>query len=250
MSVPKFDHAHFYTTYNLPVLPHKRNYKNILELIQLMICKTPPIPNTYYARHFSLVVVLILLAACAKPPVPLVMDVVDPYTTWQRRNQGLAGLDEWSAIGRIAIRTDDDAWNVSMRWRQRDDKYRIRLNAPLALGSAEIAGGADGVLLKTTDQGTFFAPDPESLLFDTLGWHLPVKGLRDWILGRPREDAPTDELEIDNGGRLKQLHQSGWVIRYLGYRRVGDIELPTRLKMENARLDAHIRISKWRLPPS
>nr|VFK42277.1 MAG: outer membrane lipoprotein LolB [Candidatus Kentron sp. SD]VFK48089.1 MAG: outer membrane lipoprotein LolB [Candidatus Kentron sp. SD] len=207
------------------------------------------IPNaSHYARRFSLVIFSVLLTACATS-LPFLTEVAAPRVTWQERNQRLANLRQWSVSGRLAIRANQDAWNVGMHWRQKDDDYRIRFHGPLALGSAEIVGGPDGVLLRTTRREEFFADDPESLLSDTLGWRIPVSGLRNWILGRPEKDISTDELEIDTRGRLKRLHQSGWEIRYLDYRLVGDIELPTRLDLKNARFDARIRIGKWTLPP-
>lgn len=137
-----------------------------------------------------------------------------------------------------------------MRWRQQDDDYRIRFNAPFAMGAAEIVGNPDRVVLRTTDRGIFSAADPESLLFDAMGWRIPVSGLRSWILGIPEENEFIDKWEIDFSGRLEQLKQSGWEIDYLGYRRIGALELPVRLELENPRFRAHIRISSWVFPPT
>nr|VFK29196.1 MAG: outer membrane lipoprotein LolB [Candidatus Kentron sp. MB]VFK74714.1 MAG: outer membrane lipoprotein LolB [Candidatus Kentron sp. MB] len=177
------------------------------------------------------------------PPVP----VADPHTEWQARKQKLAGLHQWSATGRVAIRTEKEAWNVGMRWRQQRDNYRIRFHAPLALGTAEIIGTPRGVQLRTNRE-TLSAPDPEALLRRVMGWHIPLSGLRNWILGRPEAGVPEETVEIDAAGRLMRLRQSGWEIRYLAYRRIGEMVLPTRLTLENARFRARVRISRWRLP--
>nr|VFK52012.1 MAG: outer membrane lipoprotein LolB [Candidatus Kentron sp. TC] len=219
-------------------------------MIQLMRYKTPSVSDTSHARHFSLVILSILLAACSLLPESPLIQVADPHATWQARARKLARIEEWFAAGRIAIRAADDAWNVNMHWRQRVDSYRIRFNAPLALGAAEIKGDPYGVLLRTTNRKTFSATDPESLLWDTLGWRIPVSGLRYWILGMADGEAPVDGLEIDAAGRLKRLYQSGWEIRYLGYRRVDEFELPVRLELENNRLDVRIRVSRWVLTPA
>nr|VFJ62123.1 MAG: outer membrane lipoprotein LolB [Candidatus Kentron sp. FW] len=200
--------------------------------------------------HFSLLILAILLAGCAISPEPRPVEVVNPRATWQERSRELAELREWSCVGRIAIRTDDGAWNLSMHWRQRDDDYRIRFNAPFALGSAEIVGNPGKVVLRTTDRGTFSAADPESLLFYAMGWRIPVSGLRSWILGIPEENEFIDKWEIDFSGRLKQLRQSGWEINYLGYRRIRALELPVRLELENPRFRARIQIIRWVLPPT
>jgi len=223
--------------------------------IQFVIRKTPIISsNRHYARHFSVLILSILLTACATLPdfrqyLPL-KAAVDPLATWQARSRKLADLKEWSATGRLAIRTDTEAWNVGMHWRQQGDDYRIRFNAPLALGAAEIVGTPQEVTLRTTKRQTFSAANPEQLLFDTMGWRIPVSGLQNWILGRPEANLAIDKLYIDKAGRLKRLIQSGWEIRCLGYERVGEFELPIRLELKNARFSTRIQISRWILPPS
>ena len=53
----------------------------------------------------------------------------------------------------------------------------------------------------------------------TLGFALPVEGLRYWLQPSP---APTSRAQDDDGcssgnGRLKEIKQDGWTIDYLAY---------------------------------
>lgn len=198
---------------------------------------------------FSILIPAILLAGCAMTPEPSRQGGEDTDSAWRARNNRLDGIREWSATGRIAIDMENEAWNASVHWRQQRDDYRIRFNAPLVSGSVEIAGGPDRVTLRTTDHRRVSATDPESLLSGVMGWHIPISGLRYWILGRPEAGAPIDRLKVDPQGRPRRLDQSEWRIRYPAYRHVDGLELPALLILENPRLSARIRIGAWMLGP-
>jgi len=206
-----------------------------------------------YARDFSLLIVAILLTSCSttRESFPWIY-LDDPQRTQIRK---LEDIHEWSVTGRIAINTDREAVNVSVHWEQQGEDYQIRFNAPLASGAAEIKGNADEVTLRTTDHQTYSAVDPESLLYDVMGWRIPVSGLRYWILGRPAPGVATDEeperhKDGEWDGKLKRLNQSGWEIRYRTYRRVDGVHLPEHLVLKNEQFDARIRIGTWTLPPA
>nr|VFJ53232.1 MAG: outer membrane lipoprotein LolB [Candidatus Kentron sp. DK]VFJ60310.1 MAG: outer membrane lipoprotein LolB [Candidatus Kentron sp. DK] len=198
-------------------------------------------------RYFIALAAAILLSGCS-----IIQEL--PWVGGEgsasgEQRKGIENVREWSATGRVAVNADNEAWNVRMHWEQEDENYRIRFNAPIGSGAADITGGPDGVTLRTTDNRTFSAADPESLLFDAMGWRIPLDGLRYWILGRPDPDAPTTRQEVDTDGRIRQLEQSGWDIRYLGYRNVQGFDLPVWLMLENTRLSVRIRINMWTLSP-
>ncbi|MBT8421182.1 MAG: lipoprotein insertase outer membrane protein LolB [Gammaproteobacteria bacterium] len=198
-------------------------------------------------QHISVLILAILLTACTTMPEFSWLTDQDSDAAWRARSSKLDNIHEWSATGRIAINMEDEAWNVGVHWRQQQDDYRIRFNAPLSSGSAQITGGPDGVTLMSADHKTFSAADPESLLSEVMGWHIPVSGLRYWILGMPEANTPVDGVKTDLDGKLRQMEQSGWNIRYLSYRRIEDFELPVWLVLENASLNARIRVSSWAL---
>lgn len=184
-----------------------------------------------------------LVTACATVPEP----VAEPERVWAQRQAQLADLSNWSAYGRLAIRSEKEAWSITVHWTQRGEAYRIRFNAPLGQGSMELAGNADGVSLRTHKNEVFTAGDPETLLLDTVGWRIPLSGLRYWLIGRTEAGAPVDGLDLDVAGRLQHLEQSGWQVDYLRYGQVGSLELPTKVFLENARLSARLVVSHWEL---
>lgn len=154
-------------------------------------------------------------------------------------------LNTWTATGRIHIQADDESWQATLFWRQQEGAYRIRIIAPLGQGTLELRGDATAVVLRTADGEEYGAADPETLMRDTLGWGVPVEGMVHWMVGRadPRRDI---EARVeDEAGRLVELRQAGWYIRYLDYGQDTGIALPRRLRLETARFSLHIVVSRW-----
>ncbi len=148
----------------------------------------------------------LLLAACTSAPYR----AADPEAAWQERRDRLSAIDGWIVTGRVAIRTEEEAWHATLHWVQRHDAFRIRLIAPLGQGTVQIAGDDGRVILRTSENRVYRAVDAESLLTDTLGWSVPVKGLRFWLTGLDDPYGPPPERRLDMSGRLEQLDQSGW----------------------------------------
>ena len=73
---------------------------------------------------------------------------------------------------------------------------------------------------------------------------MPLVGLADWVRGRAAPSpapGPTAEHR-DASGRLLELEQSGWKIRYLDYADT----LPSRLTLIYPGLELRIAISEWK----
>ncbi len=185
----------------------------------------------------------VLLAACTSAPYR----AADTEAAWQERRDRLSGIGAWTVTGRVAIRTEEEAWHATLHWIQRQDAYRIRLMAPLGQGTVQIAGNDTRVILRTSENRVYRAVDPESLLSDTLGWSVPVKGLRFWLTGLEDPYGPPPERRLDVGGRLEQLDQSGWTIAYQRYEGEGLLALPTKLELRNERLAMRVVINRWEL---
>jgi len=189
----------------------------------------------------------LLLSACATAPQRPSQDVLQQ--AWRDRQAQLARLDQWNLEGRVAVSTPTDGWQASLRWRQQaDGHYAIRIIAPLGQGSVALDGGPDGVVMRTTEHPRpVTAADAETLLYDRLGWRVPVAGLRYWILGLPDPKLEAPELELDNEGRLASLTQDGWQVEYRGYQQVGAYQLPGKIFMENNSLKLRMVIRTWSL---
>lgn len=190
---------------------------------------------------------LLLLSACTS--MPSHSPVTDPEMAWQERQYQLASLNDWTLSGRLGIQNDHEAWHVGINWEQQQQNYAILLTAPLGQGSLKLSGNADTVTLQTDEGESVSATDPGELLYRQFGWKVPVKSLRYWVLGVPAPGNQREE-QLDEYGRLVQLQQDGWEIRFLDYESRMGIELPGRVFVNNHKAKVRLVISDWQPLPT
>lgn len=189
----------------------------------------------------------VLLGACETTPEVVAVD--DPERVFAERLVRLAAIEQWSAIGKLGIQSARDSWSAGVHWRQNRDSYSIRLSGPLGQGLMELYGSPGLVEMRTAQDGVYRAQTAEELMLSHAGWRVPLTGLRYWILGMPDPQARVVALELDDGGRLAELRQLGWLIRFQGYEEFDGIALPTRLTLENPRIRGKLIVRSWRTGP-
>ena len=189
---------------------------------------------------------LLLLVACSPTP-PRPLPDIAPEQSWQLRQQMLRQLTHWQLSGRLAVQNDHEAWHMSLKWQQRQDRYSLNIIAPLGQGSMRLHGDATQVMLLTEDGKVINSSTPELLLYRQLGWKIPVSALRYWILGLP---APGDYLPtIDEYGRLSHLQQDDWEIEFIDYQPQLGVDLPRKVFINNHHAAVKLIISSWQPLP-
>jgi outer membrane lipoprotein LolB len=175
--------------------------------------------------------------------------VEDPPAVWLTRRELLANVENWTAFGKLALRSQTDSWSATLQWRQRGDDYRLRLSGPFGAGAVQIEGDPDSVTLRTSDNQTITASSPEELLYQHMGWWLPVSGMRYWILGRtePSADLPAEQITIDQAGRVLNFAQTDWLVSYLDYQDVDGFSMPRKATLESERVRANLLVSRWQI---
>jgi outer membrane lipoprotein LolB len=121
--------------------------------------------------------------------------------------------------GRLSVRYQgpqkEEALHGSFTWAQAPDRTVVTLLSPLGQTVAVIEAGPAGATMTQSGQPLRVAADVDTLTAETLGWPLPVAGMRDWLQG----------FAIDNQGRRfvasPQAEQvstgDGWLIHYTGW---------------------------------
>ena len=140
------------------------------------------------------------------------------------------------------MRYRDDAGSGNISWRHGARADEMLLTSPLGQGLARIVRSGDEVVLTAQDGREFRAADAESLTEQVLGFRVPLRGLADWVRGRPAP-APAPAMQRnDASGRLAELEQAGWRIEYLEYQG----GLPSRLKLSFPGVELRLAISEWK----
>jgi len=117
-----------------------------------------------------------LVAGCATTPAtPVSTAVVAPYA------------DTIDLDGRLSVNYVRDGKQESISgkfaWRQHGPRTDVTLSSPLGDTIATIAVTPGEAVFKQGNKPPRSAPDVDALSTQTLGWPLPVSGLRDWLQG-------------------------------------------------------------------
>lgn len=158
---------------------------------------------------------VVALAGCAsvKPQGPSTSNAATSVTAQTTR----------SYQGRFSVQYNDKYGtqrNVygNFAWQETGDTVTIQLRNPLGQTLAIVTSSPSSATLELPNRQPFTADNVSTLMQNTLGFALPVEGLRYWLQPSP---APTSRAKTENDpdqpSRLKQITQDGWTIDYLAY---------------------------------
>jgi len=196
----------------------------------------------------GLAVAAVMIAGCEtlREHSPLEGEATEVDTTWRAHAHALSHFRNWFMLGTLAVRSGGEASRVAIRWRQTSDSYLVRFMGPLGVGLFEVEGSDTEVEARFPNGRRASAASPESLLEQEIGWSVPLRGLRHWIVGAPAPGGTASNMEFDDHGRLAHLEQAGWTVVYERYGDLGDLALPERIRFRSETVDATIVIRRWK----
>lgn len=189
------------------------------------------------------------LAACATSPSPLAPPA---ETTEYQRARRLQQTSDWALNGRVAVANGRDGGSGRFDWRQRGTAWRISLSAPVTGQSWSLSGGVGLARLEGLAGGAREGDVPDRLLYEAIGWNVPLQALVYWVRGLPgaSEAFGLPRLEHGDDGRLRRIEQGGWVIEYDRWQPAdlgaGPVELPHRLHARRGQARVRLLIDRWR----
>ncbi|QXP84124.1 lipoprotein insertase outer membrane protein LolB [Methylococcus sp. Mc7] len=164
----------------------------------------------------------------------------------------LASLERWRLEGRVAVQTADDAWQASLSWDHDGRQDRLRLSGPLNQGTVSIVLQDDLILVNEGNGNERISRDPEGLLKEKLGFSIPLRSLRYWVLGVSAPGEASEETELYPDGRLKHFRQAEWSLDYERYRSWGQFTLPQKVLIQGRSLKLKLFADEWTVgnPPA
>ncbi|MEH6587713.1 MAG: lipoprotein insertase outer membrane protein LolB [Halioglobus sp.] len=194
--------------------------------------------HTLFVRFFALS--LLVLAGCAGQP-----QQGPGEESWQAREDQLTRLDHWTASGKIALRTAEQAESASLLWQQMGEATHLRLSGPLGVSATTV--DSDGHQLEVRqgdDYSRWNLDDPNSA--QPGGWDLPLRSMHYWLKGIPDPDLAVESLQLDELSQLpQQLQQQGWTVEYQQFSSFGNYHLPTKLRVFRGETQARILLRNW-----
>ncbi|HYD79095.1 MAG TPA: lipoprotein insertase outer membrane protein LolB [Paucimonas sp.] len=122
--------------------------------------------------------------------------------------------------GRLSLRYErnskEEAMHGSFEWTQTPQRTRLILSSPLGQTLAVVEITPSSATLTQAGQPVRVAADPDALISETLGWPLPVSGLRDWLQGF-LVDAAGRRIAVAPHTADAIATRDGWRIRYAAW---------------------------------
>lgn len=200
-----------------------------------------PSNSITHGIYLSALLFSLVLTGCATHRAPTASN---PTIAWHEHQDQMATIHEWLIQGRMAIKHEDNGWNFTVNWKQEDARYNIHAIAPLGQGSAHITGDRNNATLETSEGYIRHAHDAQTLLYQELGWMLPVEALYFWLRGIPAPYADANET-INEHGFLAKLEQLDWQVEYERYSLVDHYWLPTHLTLYHHTMRIRLIIKNW-----
>lgn len=149
-------------------------------------------------------------------------------------------------MGRISAKKGEKGFSGGVRWRHTNTDDEIHLLSPFGQIVAQIRRNQHVVLLKTSEQKIYSAPDVENLTEQILGWRLPLLGLQFWVRG---VNSPTtiSEMDKDLDGRVVAIRQDGWEVVYSTYfpSQLPQAARPKTLVLNRDNLKIKLVVDNW-----
>jgi outer membrane lipoprotein LolB len=158
---------------------------------------------------------VVLVSGCAvKPREPSTSNATTSVTAQTSR----------AYHGRFAVQYNDQNGQQrnaygNFTWQENGDTVTLQLRNPLGQTLAIVTSSPSSATLELPNRDPQTAGNVSDLMQSTLGFALPVEGLRYWLQPSP---APTSRARTtmdasSRNGRLKEIVQDGWTINYLAY---------------------------------
>ncbi|AIO40704.1 outer membrane lipoprotein LolB [Burkholderia cenocepacia] len=125
--------------------------------------------------------------------------------------------------GRFAVQYNDRfgrQQNVygNFDWQEQGDDVSLELRSPLGQTLAVVKSTPQAASLELPNRQPQYATDVGELMQNTLGFSLPLAGLRYWLLPTAAPATPAQTVrDPADATRVKQIRQDGWTIDYLAY---------------------------------
>jgi len=174
-----------------------------------------------------------VLAGCATTSAPLSQAPVAAYR------------DTVNLAGRLSVNYQKDGKPESItgkfNWQQTPGRVDVSLASPLGQTIAAISVTPESATLTQADRPPRVAKDLETLTAESLGWSLPVSGLRDWLQGYAT--GADGKRFTASPANSNVITKDGWRLRFVSWQEGAGTPQPKRIDADrNDGQELQIRI--------
>jgi len=195
--------------------------------------------------RWLLLLLLLTLVACVSQPIHRAPDA-SLLQAQAAREAALAAHPDWSLSGRIAISDGKDGGSGRIDWKQHGSDFDIRLSAPVTRQSWRLVREGTSVRLEGLKGGTIEGTDAQALLYQALGWLVPVDALAAWARGaRATTDA---QLQFGADGLPVLLNEDAWTVEYRAWDAGSDPPRPKKVFASQGDAKVRLSVDSWDAP--
>ncbi len=177
----------------------------------------------------------LLLGGCVTlPPAgPTVATDATLLAQQARREAQLRPVQNWTLQGRIGVSNASDSrgdGSGSLNWVQRGDVYDFNVNGGFGY-HYRLSGDARGSMLEGIGKTPIHGASAEQLMLRAVGWTVPLKDLRAWVLGLRASGSPA-RLSFGINHLPAVIEQDGWRVEYRAWDSTRTPALPSKVFAE------------------
>jgi len=156
----------------------------------------------------------LLLTGCAALPLPGSNVGAQRVATAERPFHEAIDIGGRLSV-RYQVNNKEEALHGSFTWSQTPAQTIVTLLSPLGQTMAVIEVDADGATLRQGGQQVRSAPNVDALTAETLGWPLPVAGMRSWLQGFALDKSGKRVIGTPSAALVTA--SDGWRIHYASW---------------------------------
>jgi outer membrane lipoprotein LolB len=185
---------------------------------------------------------LTMLGGCRTAP-PKTVSGPGAGAPWPEQRAALEGLQSYGLNGRVAVAANGEGFTASLRYAQQARGANMSLDGPLGIGGLRVDVKEQEVEIATSRGDRLEGSEARAELERRLGFELPLRELRWWLLGIP---APGDaSVDAAASGEIRAFTQNGWRISIQSRVTGLGFALPQRLTAERDGARMKLMVERW-----
>ncbi len=197
-------------------------------------------------RALFILIALTFLVGCVSTPRRTTAPQEQLLAAQAQREAMLAQRTHWRLRGRLAVSDGRDGGSGRLEWVQEGERYEVTLNAPVTRRSWRLIGAPGFAQLDGIEGGPFHGDSAEILLYEHLGWLVPLADLVAWVQGARAPGAA--QIAFQPSGLPALIEQNGWQIEYRAFEADGALPMPLRVFATRGQQRVRMQVDAWSFP--
>lgn len=151
-------------------------------------------------------------------------------------------LKNWRLEGRIGVRVGEEGWSADLNWTHEGRQDRLRVSGPFSQGMVSIVAQDDLLYVNEGEGRVVSSRDPDALLRERLGFAVPLRSMRYWMLGLP---SPEADYRAIRQGDAAGFVQQGWTLVFQQYTRANGASLPSKFTIAGEGAKLKLIVDEW-----